>query len=164
MIEPKAGKVPGIKEPAKLATPSATSSRLGLIEYRYRAALYLAATMLSKKPTTDIKLFNVDKYGRHQKQKGNQTDIAVDVVRRRYLRLELLRGNSRRDSPVFILTEPRISMPSFSHLSWAERTEKNCQTLICQCVKKKRTDRSIQQQQGTLPAYYISTKYFYTCP
>ena len=54
MIEPKAGKVPGIKEPAKLPTPSATSSRLGLIEYPNRAALYFAATMLSKKPTTDI--------------------------------------------------------------------------------------------------------------
>ena len=56
VIEPKAGKVPGIKEPAKLPTPSATSSRLGLIEYPNRAALYFAATMLSKKPTTDIKL------------------------------------------------------------------------------------------------------------
>ena len=56
MIEPKAGRVPGIKEPAKLPTPSATNSRLGLIEYPYRAALYFAATMLSKKPTTDINL------------------------------------------------------------------------------------------------------------
>jgi hypothetical protein len=65
VIEPKAGKVPGIKEPAKLPTPSATSSRLGLIEYPNRAALYFAATILSKKPTTDIKLLMFDKYGRH---------------------------------------------------------------------------------------------------
>ena len=56
MIEPKAGKVPGTREPVKLATPSATSSRLGLIEYPNRAAFCFAATMLSKKPTTDIKL------------------------------------------------------------------------------------------------------------
>jgi hypothetical protein len=56
VIEPKAGRVPGIKEPTKLPTPSATSSRLGLIEYPNRAPLYFAATMLSKKPTTDIKL------------------------------------------------------------------------------------------------------------
>lgn len=56
MIEPKAGKVPGIKEPAKLPAPSATSSRLGLIEYPNRAAFCFAETMLSKKPTTDIRL------------------------------------------------------------------------------------------------------------
>lgn len=68
--------------------------------------------------------------------------MAVEVVRRRYLTLELLRGNSRRDSPVFILTVPRISRPSFSHLNWAERTEENCQTVICQCVQKnKQTGR-----------------------
>lgn len=63
--------------------------------------------------------------------------MAVEVVRRRYMTLELLRGNSRRDSPVFILTAPRISRPSFSHLNSAERTEEKCQTLICQCAKKK---------------------------
>lgn len=56
MIDPKAGKVPGTKEPAKLAAPSATSSRLGLIEYPKRALFCFAATMLSKNPTTDIKL------------------------------------------------------------------------------------------------------------
>jgi hypothetical protein len=59
VIEPKAGKVPGIKEPAKLPTPSATSSRLGLIEYPNRAPFCFAETMLSKKPTTDIRLLRL---------------------------------------------------------------------------------------------------------
>lgn len=58
-MEPKAGKVPGMKEPAKLAAPSATSSRLGLIEYPKRALFCFAATTLSKKPTTDIRLLNL---------------------------------------------------------------------------------------------------------
>ena len=118
-----------MKEPTKLPTPSATSSRLGLIEYPNRAALYFAATMLSKKPTTDIKLLRLISTDAIKSRRGDQTDMAAEVVRRRYLMLELLRGNSRRDSPVFILTEPRISTPSFSHLSWAERTEENCQGL-----------------------------------
>ena len=65
MIEPKAGKVPGIKEPAKLPTPSATNSRLGLIEYPNRAPFCFAAAILSKKPTTDIRLLKFDKYERH---------------------------------------------------------------------------------------------------
>lgn len=56
VMEPKAGKVPGMKELAKLPAPSATSSRLGLIECRKRAPFCFAATMLSKKPTTDIRL------------------------------------------------------------------------------------------------------------
>ena len=64
--------------------------------------------------------------------------MAVEVVRRRYLTLELLRGNSRRDSPVFILTAPRISRPRFSHLNCAERTEEKCQRLMCQCDQKKK--------------------------
>ena len=63
--------------------------------------------------------------------------MAVEVVRRRYLTLELLRGNSRRDSPVFILTAPRISRPRSSHLNRAEKTEEKCQRLICQCDQKK---------------------------
>lgn len=58
-MEPKAGKVPGMTEPAKLAAPSATNSRLGLIEYPKRAPFCFAATMLSKKPTTDIRLWKL---------------------------------------------------------------------------------------------------------
>lgn len=98
--------------------------------------------MLSKKPTTDIKLLRLISTDAIKSRRGDQTDMAAEVVRRRYLMLELLRGNSRRDSPVFILTEPRISTPSFSHLSWAERTEENCQGLICRWdIKKKQTCR-----------------------
>ena len=59
MMDPKAGKVPGMTEPAKLAAPSATSSRLGLTEYPKRAAFCFPATMLSKKPTTDIRLLRL---------------------------------------------------------------------------------------------------------
>ena len=46
-----------MKEPARLAAPSATSSRLGLMEYPKRAAFCFAATMLSRKPTTAINLY-----------------------------------------------------------------------------------------------------------
>ena len=57
-MDPNAGRVPGIKDAARFAAPRATSSRLGLIEYPKRAAFCFAATMLSKKPTTAIRLFN----------------------------------------------------------------------------------------------------------
>lgn len=129
MMEPKAGKVPGMKELAKLAAPSATSSRLGLIEYPKRALFCLAATTLSKKPTTDIRLLRIDKYGCHENQKGNCTDMAVEVVLRRNLMLDALRGNSMRDSPVCMSTAPRISMPFVSHPNSAERTVRICQTV-----------------------------------
>ena len=41
-----------------------------------------------------------------------------------------------RDSPVFILTAPRISRPSSSHLNSAERTGEICQRLISECDQK----------------------------
>jgi hypothetical protein len=56
VIDPKAGRVPGIKEATRLAAPRATSSRLGLIEYPKRDAFCFAATMLSRKPTTAMML------------------------------------------------------------------------------------------------------------
>jgi hypothetical protein len=56
VIEPYAGSVPGMNDPARLAAPSATSSRLGLIECPNRAPFCLAATILSRKPTTEIRL------------------------------------------------------------------------------------------------------------
>lgn len=58
VIEPYAGRVPGTNEAARLDAPSATSSRLGLIEYPKRDAFCLAATMLSRNPTTQISLPN----------------------------------------------------------------------------------------------------------
>ena len=81
--------------------------------------------------------------------------MAAEVVRRRYLRLELLRGNSRKDSPVFILTAPRISRPSFSHLNWAERTEANRQRLIRQFVKKKNRPVDTTTTKNTSGKLYI---------
>ena len=60
VIDPKAGRVPGMNDPTKFAAPRATSSRLGLIEYPYLAPLCLAATILSRNPMTDIILLYSD--------------------------------------------------------------------------------------------------------
>ena len=62
MIEPQAGSVPGTNDAARFDAPSATSSRLGLIEYPKRDPFCLAATILSRNPMTQINLqegFNV---------------------------------------------------------------------------------------------------------
>ena len=56
VIAPKAGSVPGTKEPAMLAAPKATSSLLRLIGYPNRVLFCLAATMESRNPTMEIKL------------------------------------------------------------------------------------------------------------
>lgn len=53
---PNAGSVPGTKEPTIFELPSATSSLFGEIEYPYLFAFCLAAAMLSRNPTTVIKL------------------------------------------------------------------------------------------------------------
>lgn len=57
-IEPKAGRVPGTNDPARLAAPSATSSRFGLIGWPKRSPFCFAATMLSKNPMTVTRLSN----------------------------------------------------------------------------------------------------------
>ena len=56
VIEPYAGSVPGTNAPMMLPAPSATSSRFGLMLCPKRAAFCFAATMLSRKPTTEMSL------------------------------------------------------------------------------------------------------------
>ena len=56
VIDPAAGRAPGMKDPARFATPKATNSLFGLMEYWNFAALYFADTMLSKKPIMDANL------------------------------------------------------------------------------------------------------------
>lgn len=56
VMAPKAGSVPGTKEPAILAAPKATSSLLRLIGYPNRVLFCLAATMESRNPTMEIRL------------------------------------------------------------------------------------------------------------
>lgn len=56
VMAPKAGSVPGTKEPTMLAVPKATSSLLRLMGYPNRALFCLAATMESRKPAIEIKL------------------------------------------------------------------------------------------------------------
>jgi hypothetical protein len=56
VIEPYAGSVPGMKEPTRFATPSATSSRFGLIVCWKRAPFCFAATIESRKPMIATRL------------------------------------------------------------------------------------------------------------
>ncbi len=56
VMAPKAGSVPGTKEPATFATPKATSSLLRLMGYPNRVLFCLAATMESRNPAMEIKL------------------------------------------------------------------------------------------------------------
>ena len=55
-MDPAAGKAPGMKDPAKFATPKATNSLLGLMVYWNFDAFCFADTMESKNPTTDANL------------------------------------------------------------------------------------------------------------
>ena len=56
VMDPAAGKVPGTNDPARFATPKATSSLFGLIVCENLAAFCFADTMLSKNPITDANL------------------------------------------------------------------------------------------------------------
>lgn len=56
VMAPKAGNVPGTKEPTRLLDPSATNSLFRLIGYPNRALFCLDATIESRKPAIDIRL------------------------------------------------------------------------------------------------------------
>ena len=63
MIDPYAGMVPGMNDPAMLPAPRATSSLFGLMLCPKRAAFCLAATILSKNPMTEINLARGQRMG-----------------------------------------------------------------------------------------------------
>jgi len=77
MIDPKAGIVPGTKDPIRLAAPSATSSRFGLMVQPKRSAFCFAATVLSKNPMMVIKLNGVNMC---ESKRKLYTYTAVEVV------------------------------------------------------------------------------------
>jgi len=56
VMDPAAGRVPGTNDPARFATPKATSSLFGLMVCENFAAFCFADTMLSKNPITDANL------------------------------------------------------------------------------------------------------------
>ena len=56
VMDPAAGKVPGTNDPAKFASPKATSSLFGLIVCWNLAAFCFADTILSKNPITAASL------------------------------------------------------------------------------------------------------------
>ena len=70
VIDPNAGKHPGMNDAAKFAAPSATSSRFGLIMYPNRDAFCLAETMESRKPTTETRLYVDEKVIGKQRMDG----------------------------------------------------------------------------------------------
>ena len=123
-MEPYAGKVPGINEPTILLAPRATNSLFGLMLYPNRPAFCFAATMLSRNPAIEIKLFTMAKSDSCRiKKTEKNTNTAVEVVFRRNLSVTLRRGKSIKCFPVFMGTEPRISTPSSSQSNSSESTD-----------------------------------------
>lgn len=111
VIEPYAGRVPWMKDPAMLLAPNATSSRFGLMEYPNRAPFCFAATILSRKPIMAMRLESVNHHLIPLRVKNSHCrwGRAMDVLEITPADRELEKGstgfdmNSSKDiHPVFI--------------------------------------------------------------